>query len=149
MTLAPFVRRSLIGFPVDGWPQGPAQNWDSTLDQVFNRVTHPVDVREDADHLYVEAELPGFKKEEIEITLENNELTISAQHKTEQKTQGGPQTDGKQWLLSERRLHSFDRSFKLPPSVDGSNVQAALADGILTVTLNKRQETKPRKITGG
>src|SRR5213595_2137622 len=50
---------------------------------------YAVDVREDADHIYVEAELPGFKKEEVDITLENQTLTISAERKSEQKKEGG------------------------------------------------------------
>src|SRR5438034_8559589 len=60
---------------------------------------YAVDVREDADHIYVEAELPGFKKEEIDVTLENQTLTISAERKSEQK-QGG---QGKSDLLLHER----------------------------------------------
>ena len=130
-----------------------------------------VDVREDADHIYVEAELPGFRKEDVDITLENQTLTITAQ-RTEQQTgdgngggqqagqpaqagkaKGGPQ-GGQQpphpqgdWLLRERRYTRFQRSFTLPPTVDEASVNARLDHGVLTVTLNKREETKPRKIT--
>ncbi|HEY0009934.1 MAG TPA: Hsp20/alpha crystallin family protein [Tepidisphaeraceae bacterium] len=99
-----------------------------------------VDVREDADHLYVEAELPGYRKEEVDITLENSTLTISAERKAEQESKG-------EWLLRERRYSSFSRSFTLPPTVDESTVDAKLEDGLLKITLNKRQESKPRKIT--
>jgi HSP20 family protein len=100
-----------------------------------------VDVREDADHIYVEAELPGFKKEEVDITLENQQLTISAER--------GEKADGKkgELLLNERRYTRFLRSFTLPPTVDEQTVNARLSDGVLTVTLNKREETKPRKIS--
>ena len=115
---------------------------------------YAVDVREDADHIYVEAELPGFKKEEIDITLENQTLTISAERSSEQKQAGGAggggdASDGKKGdlLLHERRYTRFLRSFTLPPTVDEQTVNAKLADGVLTVTLNKREETKPRKIT--
>lgn len=103
-----------------------------------------VDVREDADHIYVEAELPGYKKEDVDIGLENQTLTISAEHKenTEQKS-----SDKAEWLLRERRYSRFQRSFMLPPTVDPQTVQAKLNDGVLTVTLNKREETKPRRIT--
>ena len=104
-----------------------------------------VDIREDQDHFYVEAELPGFKKDDIDITLENQTLTISAER---------TQTNGKQGeankgdlLLHERRYTRFLRSFTLPPTVDEQTVNAKLADGVLTITLNKREETKPRKIT--
>jgi HSP20 family protein len=102
-----------------------------------------VDIREDADHLYVEADLPGFKKEDIDITLENQTLTISAEKKDERKQQGETKGD---WLLNERRYARFLRSFTLPPTVDDQHVDAKLQDGVLTVILNKREETKPRKI---
>ena len=105
-----------------------------------------VDIREDQDHFYVEAELPGFKKEDIDITLENQTLTISAERRDESK-----QGEGKpgELLLHERRYSRFLRSFTLPPTVDEQTVNAKLIDGVLTVTLNKREETKPRKITVG
>jgi len=99
-----------------------------------------VDVREDADHFYVEAELPGFKKEDVEITLENQTLTIKAERKEEQEQKGD-------LLLHERRYRQFLRSFTLPPTVDEKSVDAKLTDGVLKMTLNKREETKPRKIS--
>ena len=104
---------------------------------------YAVDVREDGDHIYVEAELPGFKKEEIDVTLENQQLTIAAERRE--------QSDGKEkkgeHLLRERRYTRFLRSFTLPPTVDEQTVNAKLNDGVLTITLNKREETKPRKIS--
>jgi HSP20 family protein len=106
-----------------------------------------VDIREDADHLYVEADLPGFRKEDVDITLENQTLTISAEKKQEygnkKDAQGQAQGD---WLLNERRYQRFLRSFTLPPTVDDQKVDAKLTDGVLRITLNKREETKPRKI---
>ncbi len=149
MTLAPFVRRSVFGYPMD------SANGIDAMDQLFARGSYPVDVREDADHLYVDAELPGFKKDEIDITLENNELTIAAEHKSETtredsaRQDGNGKASGTSWLLSERRARSFRRSFELPQVVDGANVNAALNDGVLTITLTKRQESKPRKISVG
>ncbi|HEX8339310.1 MAG TPA: Hsp20/alpha crystallin family protein [Tepidisphaeraceae bacterium] len=100
-----------------------------------------VDVREDADHFYVEAELPGFTKDQVDITMENATLTITAERKSE--TPDGPQGD---WLLRERKYTRFARSFTLPPTVNESTVDAKLVDGVLKITLNKREETKPRKI---
>ena len=99
-----------------------------------------VDIREDADHFYVEAELPGFKKDEIDITLENQQLTIAAQREASCNEGKG------ELLLHERRYSRFQRSFTLPPTVDEGSVNAKLADGVLTITINKREETKPRKI---
>ncbi|MEA2707768.1 MAG: hypothetical protein QOF78_369 [Phycisphaerales bacterium] len=105
---------------------------------------YAVDVREDGDHIYVEAELPGFKKEEIDITLENQTLTIAAIRQEERKDGAA---DKGEHLLRERRYTRFLRSFTLPPTVDEQSVNAKLADGVLTITLNKREETKPRKIS--
>jgi HSP20 family protein len=102
---------------------------------------YAVDVREDADHIYVEADLPGYKKEEVDVTLENQTLTISAQKKEATETKNGD------LLLNERRYRRFLRSFTLPPTVNEQAVDAKLRDGVLTVTLNKREETKPRKIS--
>lgn len=106
---------------------------------------YAVDVREDADHIYVEAELPGFTKPEVDVTLENSTLTISAERRSEEK-RGEKNGD---FLLNERRYTRFLRSFTLPPTVNEQNVQAKLTDGVLTVTLKKREETKPRKISLG
>ena len=100
-----------------------------------------VDIREDQDHFYVEAELPGFKKDEIDITLEDQTLTISAERKSDSEEKKG------ELLLNERRYSRFMRSFTLPPTVNEQTVNAKLSDGVLTITLNKREETKPRKIT--
>lgn len=104
-----------------------------------------VDIREDADHLYVEAEMPGFKKEDVDISLENQTLTISASKSEEQRE---PQKEGKKsdYLLHERRVAEFVRSFTLPNSIDEQQVNAKLSDGVLTITLNKKQEAKPKRI---
>lgn len=104
---------------------------------------YAVDVREDADHFYVEAELPGFKKDNVDITLENQQLTISAVRNEDTKQNG----EKGELLLHERRFSRFLRSFTLPPTVDEQSVNAKLQDGVLTVTINKREETKPRKIS--
>jgi HSP20 family protein len=108
---------------------------------------YAVDVREDGDHIYVEAELPGFKKDEIDITLENQTLTISAERREERGGNGNDGGKKGEHLLRERRYTRFLRSFTLPPTVDEQSVNAKLTDGVLTITLNKREETKPRKIS--
>lgn len=102
---------------------------------------YPVDIREDADHIYIEAEMPGFKKDEVDVTLENGVLTISGQRKQEKK-----QGAGEAEHLSERRFTRVQRSFTLPTSVDEAKVDAQLKDGVLRLTLNKREEVKPRRI---
>lgn len=125
-----------------------SREFDSVLNRFFGGresegylAPYAVDIHEDADHLYVEAELPGFKREEIDITMENQTLTISAERREESKN------GGKQALLRERRYTRFLRSFTLPPVVNDQKVDATLADGLLKITLDKREETKPKKIT--
>ncbi len=149
MSLPTRVQRSIADFPFDAFNQ----DFGTALNRFFNNrqgevlAPYAVDVREDTDHIYVEADLPGFKKEEVDITLENGTLTLAAEHKAETKKEGNGGANGGDWLLNERRYSRFLRSFTLPPTVDPSTVDAKLADGVLKVTLSKRAETKPRKIT--
>ena len=135
------------------------------LDREFNRMLgrfwggevpstlapYAVDVHEDADHFFVDAELPGFAKDDVDVTLEDGVLTIRAQRKEE--TKGGGQGNGKerQPLHIERRWTRFERSFTLPAAVNENSVRAELNEGMLKVTLDKREEVKPHKIqiTGG
>jgi len=116
---------------------------DRVLDGGNYSAPYGVDVREDADHIYVEAELPGYKKEEVDVNLENQTLTITAAHNDSHEAK--PEEKG-EWLLRERRISRFHRSFTLPPTVSAQSVAANLHDGVLTVTLNKREEAKPRRI---
>src|SRR4030095_1245801 len=90
--------------------------------------------------------LPGCKKDEIAIPRETQTLTISAERHEQTKPGNGNKGD---LLLHERRYSKFLRSFTLPPTVDEQSVNAKLTDGVLTITLNKREETKPRKVSRG
>ncbi|MEM6562073.1 MAG: Hsp20/alpha crystallin family protein [Planctomycetota bacterium] len=104
---------------------------------------YPVDVREDQDHLYFEVELPGFTRDQLDITLEDRTLQITAERDADAENKVGD------LLLNERRHTYFSRSFQLPPTIDEGAVQAKLTDGVLHITLNKREESKPRKIEVG
>jgi HSP20 family protein len=143
MALPTRVTRALAEFPFET----AQRDFDTLLDRLFNGrrdaplAAYAVDVREDAEHIYVDAEMPGFTKDEIDITMENSTLTISAEKKAEQK-----QEKPGEYLLNERRYSRYLRSFNLPPTVNESSVQANLKDGVLTVTLGKREEAKPRKV---
>jgi HSP20 family protein len=132
----------------------PFESLQRDFDSVFGRLVnngrssdghrfapYGVDVREDGDHLYVEAELPGFKKEEVDITLENQTLTIAAERREKADEKKGD------WLLNERRYARFLRSFTVPSPVSEQKVNAKLENGVLAITLDKREESKPRKIT--
>ncbi len=100
----------------------------------------PVDIRESGDALELSVELPGVKKEDVQITLENNVLTIGGERKFEK--------DVKQenYHRIERVYGSFARSFTVPGNLRHDQIQASFEDGVLTVTLPKADEAKPRKI---
>lgn len=102
--------------------------------------SYPVDIREDQDRIYVDAEMPGFRREEVEITLENGMLTIQAERKMTEPA------EGERAHLQERRYTRVARSFTVPSTVDEQKVDAKLADGVLHLTLHKREEVKPRRI---
>lgn len=96
-----------------------------------------VDVYEDADAIFVQAELPGLKLEDISVGVENDLLTLSGERKSERE-------EGH--YLRERWVGAFSRSFKLPRTVDVEKIEATLKDGILTVRLPKRENVKARRI---
>lgn len=102
--------------------------------------TPAVDIRETEEAYEVTAELPGMKKDDVEITLENNLLRLSGERNFEKDT------SKENYHRMERVYGSFSRAFSLPQRVDSENVTAAFTDGILTVTIPKADEAKPRKI---
>jgi HSP20 family protein len=99
-----------------------------------------VDIFEDKDHLVLEAELPGMTRDEFDLSFENNVLTLSGERKFEKKTNEG------NYHRVERSYGSFTRSFTLPQTVTAEGAKAEFNNGVLHVTLPKREETKARKI---
>jgi HSP20 family protein len=104
------------------------------------RFSPAVDVYEDKDALVVVVEVPGMKAEEVKVDIEKNVLTLSGERKLEKKE------DAKGYRRLERSYGAFTRSFLLPETVDGERIEAALADGILTVRVPKRPQAQARKI---
>ena len=99
-----------------------------------------VDIFEDKDHLVLEAELPGMNRDDFDLSFENNVLTLSGERKFEKKTDEG------NYHRVERSYGSFTRSFTLPQTVTADGAKAEFNNGVLHVTLPKREETKARKI---
>jgi len=97
-----------------------------------------VDIFETKDGYLVEAEMPGVSKDGLEITLEGNEITIVGHRKNEVVT-GAP-------LFRERSLVDYRRVFELDPAIDAGKIAAKMDQGVLTLTLPKSEEVKPRKI---
>jgi HSP20 family protein len=91
----------------------------------------------------VKAELPEMRREDIKVTYENNVLTIEGERKFTD------QVDREKFHRVERGYGAFRRSFTVPDSIDAARVQAAYQDGVLTITLPRREETRPRQIEIG
>lgn len=110
--------------------------------EVSNRDWSPaVDIRENEDAFLVHAELPGLSKDDVEITLENNILKLSGERRFEKDV------EEKEYHRVERAYGTFTRAFSLPSRVDSTGVTASFADGVLTITVPKVEEAKPRKIS--
>lgn len=99
-----------------------------------------VDIFENKDSIVLEAELPGMKPEDVNISIENNVLTLHGERRFEKEN------DENNFHRVERSYGSFTRSFTLPPTVSGENAAATFDNGILRLSLAKREEAKPRRI---
>lgn len=100
-----------------------------------------INIREDKDNFYVEAELPGLSKEEIDLEVENNILSLKGERQLEEKQ------EGENYHFVERSYGSFYRSFTLPRNVDPEGIAASYKDGVLYVTIPKKEEVKPKKVS--
>lgn len=100
----------------------------------------PVDIYEDGESLVLQAEVPGVRKEDLDIRVENNVLTLSGERKQEKET------TEEQYHRVERSYGRFVRSFTLPVGIDTEKTKAEVHDGLLTLTLPKAEEAKPKRI---
>jgi len=108
--------------------------------QLLSGWTVALDVYEDANNIYVKAELPGMKKEDIDLSLHDGCLSISGERKSETSHEVA------ETYRAERFYGRFQRTVTLPTPVAGDKVKAQYKDGILTVTLPKAEEAKPKHI---
>ena len=99
-----------------------------------------LDLYEDKDKITVKAELPGMRKEDIDIALVGNTLTISGERKHEEEREEGDT------YRAERYFGRFQRSITLPSPVDANKIQASYKNGVLTITLPKAEEAKRKQI---
>jgi len=107
---------------------------------LFNGWSPALDIFQDKDDVIVKVELPGMKKEEISISMHEGMLSISGERKLEEETGEG------ETYRRERFYGKFHRTMALPTTVNANKVKAAYKDGILTVTLPKAEEAKPKQI---
>ena len=117
----------------------PFWNTSGRQSQLFSGWTPALDLYQNNDNIVAVIELPGMRKEDIEISLQDGTLTISGERKEERGTEDGA-------TRTERYTGKFRRSITLPTRVDANKVNAAYKDGILTVTLPKAEEAKPKQI---
>jgi len=115
------------------WPAAGRQS------QLFSGWTPALDVYQNKDNVVATIELPGMRKDDIDISLHEDVLTISGERKLETKESDKAER-------TERFTGTFRRSISLPTRVDASKVSATYKDGILTVTLPKAEEAKPKQI---
>ena len=118
-----FIRPNVWSWPFDG-----------------NTMSLPVDVIEAKDHIEVKASVPGFKPEDIEVSVIGDTVTIKGEVKAEEKHEEA------NYLRQERRFGTFQRSLTLPTTVAADKAKAEFENGVLTLTLPKTEEAKPKTI---
>lgn len=107
----------------------------------LGEISPTVDIFEEGKDLIVKVELPGIKKDDLNVTITENRITISGEKKQEDKV------EKKDYHRIERSYGSFTRSFRLPDTVKGDAAKASFKDGVLEVRIPKTEETKQKKIT--
>ena len=122
--------------------------WTDEFDKFFNVLSLPiensagyspqVDIREDENNIYLEADLPGLSKKEIDVKIEDNILTLSGTREEDRKESEAT------YYRYERRVGSFERKFNLDDKVEATAVDAQFKNGVLTLTLPKKEEAKPK-----
>jgi HSP20 family protein len=115
----------------DFYTGGFTRNWVPAVDIYEN----------DKQEVVIKAELPEVNREDINVTFENNVLTLKGERKVEKDTKR------EQFQRVERHYGSFTRSFTLPNTVDPSRIAASYKDGVLTIVLPRREEAKPKQIS--
>ena len=126
-----FFSGSLFG-PFGGLPDA------QPLRQRFGGMMPKVDVSESEREIQIVAELPGLKQEDVELNLDNDLLTLRGETSTSRDEKD------KQYHLSERSYGRFERSFRLPETVDREKISASFENGLLTVTLPKSERTEQK-----
>jgi len=109
-------------------------------EDAFQNWAPAVDIFERGDNLILSAELPGVRREELDLKVEGNVLTLRGERMRDKTIQE------EQYHRVERSYGTFCRSFTLPSTVDSSRIEARFKDGILEVVLPKAEDAKPKKI---
>ncbi len=139
-----FMRRAFDGAPSRHW----LDDFDGFVGGGHNRALRhqslPLDAYETDDGLVVEAQLPGFAKDDVTVTLEQGKLSIRAE--LQAQPDDGAEQDGRRYFRRERRLGAVSRTFGIGESYDPDSVSATLKDGVLTLTIAKVAAAQPKQI---
>ena len=125
--------------PFDSLFSSMLDDWGLTSSKI-----PPVDITETDKAYILEAELPGYKQEDVKVNIEKHVLRLSSAKQTT-KEEKDPK-DEKKLLICERRSQSFERAFSLPEDVDEDKIEGEFANGVLTVTLPKKKVVQPKSI---
>jgi HSP20 family protein len=125
-----------------------SKNFSDILDEFFNESLNyrrdsfmpSVDISETETEFEVSVALPGMNKEDISVDLDNGHLSISGERKFEQEE------EGKNYHRVESKFGSFNRSFQLPDSIDEESIEAKYENGVLNITIAKREEKVKKQI---
>lgn len=115
--------------------------WDSEMPLLSGQWAPAIDVHDSKDNVVVKADLPGLTKEDINVSVQDDLLMISAEKKKESEAKE------ENYLRTERYHGSFYRALRLPAQIDPAKVNATFKDGVLELTLAKKEEAKPKQIT--
>ena len=137
---SPFRQLSSLSEEIDRLFENPLAALPDGTQPFLSGWLPAVDMFQDNDNVIVKAELPGMKKEQISISLHEGVLTLSGEREAEEKHQGA------ETYRSERFSGRFQRTLTLPAAVNSDQAKATYKDGILTVTLPKTEEAKPKHI---
>lgn len=120
--------------------EGDLMDWSNSNFAGNNSTLPAVNVRENQNEFIIEVAAPGMKKDDFKLDFDNGRLTISSEFSEETKNAGD-----EKFTRREFYYRSFQRAFTVPQNVvDGDKIQAKYADGILNITLPKREEVKPK-----
>jgi len=138
LNLVPYRSRSLrhSPFAVDRFFDEPFFRF---LDESHREWSPAVEIIESDEEISLKAELPGLEEKDIRINVEENLLNLTGERTSENKQEGD-------CVRSERWYGKFSRSFRLPETADVENIKAELKNGVLAVTVPKKEEAKPRQI---
>ncbi|HXT10929.1 MAG TPA: Hsp20/alpha crystallin family protein [Candidatus Angelobacter sp.] len=150
MNLLRWQRPELASWPTFGGLSTLRNEIDRLFEAPLSELAHgshflsgsapALDVFEDKDNFVVKAELPGMKKEDIDVSLHDGTLSISGERKSDKKWEDA------EVYRAERFFGRFQRTVALPSAVDAAKIKAQYKDGVLTITLPKAEEAKPKQI---